>query len=152
MLPARSIAGQQPQGRPSITGIVFDSVAGRPLVGATVQVTGAAGAVMGRTASAVTDTAGRYTVANVAPGRYVAGFFHDALDTLGLVGEPRAVDVSETPAILDLATPSPRTISGTICGTNAVADSLGMLIGHIYRSGTSSPISGATVTVEWGET
>ena len=152
MLPARSIAGQAPQARPSITGIVFDSVAGRPLVGATVQVTGAAGAVVGRTASGVTDTAGRYSVANLAPGRYVAGFFHDALDTLGLVGEPRAVDIGDAGASVDLATPSPRTIIGTICGANSVTDSLGLLIGHVYKSGTSAPISGATVTVEWGET
>ena len=135
-----------------MTGIVFDSVAGRPLVGATVQVTGAAGAVVGRTASAVTDTAGRYAVANLAPGRYLAGFFHDALDTLGLVGEPRAVDIGDAEASLDLATPSPRTIITTICGTTSVTDSLGLLIGHIYKSGTSSPISDATVTVEWGET
>ena len=151
MLP-ESIAGQVAQGRPSVTGIVFDSVAGRPLVGATVQVTGAAGAVVGRTASAVTDTAGRYAVANLAPGRYLAGFFHDALDTLGLVGEPRAVDIGDAEASLDLATPSPRTIITTICGTTSVTDSLGLLIGHIYKSGTSSPISDATVTVEWGET
>lgn len=135
-----------------LTGLVFDSIAGRPLVGATVQITGAAGSVVGRTASAVTDTAGRYSINEMPPGRYVGGFFHDALDTLGLVGEPRAVRVSETPATLDLATPSPRTIIGTICSANSVSDSLGLLIGHVYTSGTSSPISGATVTVEWGET
>ena len=64
-LPAESIPGQ---GRTSITGVVFDSVAGRPLVGATVQVTGATGAVVGRTASAVTDPAGRYAIANLPTG------------------------------------------------------------------------------------
>jgi carboxypeptidase family protein len=148
-LPAASVSAQ---GRPSVSGVVYDSIAGRPLVGATVQVTGAAGAVVGRTASAVTDTAGRYSIRELAPGRYVGGFFHDALDTLGLVGEPRAVNVNELPATLDLATPSPRTIIATICGANSVTDSLGLLIGHIHQSGTSSPISDATVTVEWGET
>lgn len=140
------------QGRPSLSGVVYDSVAGRPLVGATVQVTGATGEVIGRRASAVTDTAGRYLVSDLLPGRYVAGFFHDALDTLGLVGVPRAVDIREAGATLDLGTPSPRTIIGTICGANSVSDSLGLLIGHVYSSGTSSPRAGATVTVEWGET
>jgi hypothetical protein len=140
------------QGRPSLSGVVFDSVAGRPLVGATVQVTGAAGEVIGRRASAVTDTAGRYVVSDLPPGRYVGGFFHDVLDTLGLVGEPRAVDVGDGEAILDLGTPSPRTIIGTICGTGSVTDSLGLLIGHVHPSGTTRPLSGATVTVEWGET
>jgi hypothetical protein len=33
-----------------------------------------------------------------------------------------------------------------------VTDSAGLLIGHVNRTGTSSPIAGATVTVEWGET
>ena len=150
VLPAATVAAQQ--ARASITGVVFDSIAGRALVGATVQVTGAAGAVVGRTASAVTDTAGRYTISALPPGLYVGGFFHDALDTLGLVGEPRGVTVGESTATLDLGTPSPRTIIGTICGANSVTDSLGLLIGHIYKSGTSSPISDATVTVEWGET
>lgn len=140
------------QGRPLLSGIVFDSVAKRPLVGATVQITGAMGAVVGRTASAVTDTAGRYVVNNLAPGRYIAGFFHDALDTLGLVGEPRGVDVGDAAASLDLATPSPRTIIATICGAASVSDSLGLLLGHVHASGTTRPLAGATVTVEWGET
>ena len=147
---AASVASAQ--ARSSLSGVVFDSVAGRPLVGAAIQITGAAGAVTGRTASAITDTAGRYAVSNLSPGRYIAGFFHDALDTLGLVGAPRAVDVIDTSTTLDLATPSPRTIIGTICGANSVTDSVGLLIGHVHRSGTSTPLTGATVTVEWGET
>ena len=147
-------AAQQPatQGRPSLSGVVFDSVAGRPLAAATVQITGASGAVTGRRASAITDTAGRYVVNDLPAGRYVAGFFHDALDTLGLVGEPRAVNIADAGVTLNLATPSPRTIIGTICGQGSVTDSLGLLIGHVHRTGTTTPIAGATVTVEWGET
>lgn len=140
------------QGRPMLAGVVFDSVSGRPLAGAMVQFTGAAGAVAGRRASAVTDTAGRYAVSDLEPGRYLAGFFHDALDTLGLVGVPRTVEVSDSDTSLDLGTPSPRTIIGTICGAGSVSDSLGLLIGHVYASGTSRPLPNATVTVEWGET
>ena len=140
------------QSRTILAGVVFDSVAGRPLVGAMVQFTGASGPVVGRRASAVTDSAGRYAVTDLAPGRYVAGFFHDALDTLGLVGAPRAVDVGDSATTLDLGTPSPRTIIATICGAGSVTDSLGLLIGHVYASGTTSPLPNATVTVEWGET
>jgi hypothetical protein len=140
------------QSRTTLAGVVFDSVAGRPLVGATVQFTGAAGPVVGRRASAVTDTAGRYAVNDLEPGRYVAGFFHDALDTLGLVGAPRALDVSDSATTFDLGTPSPRTIIATICGASSVTDSLGLLMGHVYTSGTTRPLPNATVTVEWGET
>lgn len=151
---ATTAAAQQPaqETRASLSGVVFDSVAGRPLAAATIQITGASGAVTGRRASAVTDTAGHYVVSGLPAGRYVAGFFHDALDTLGLVGEPRAVTITDTAAILDLATPSPRTIISTICGAKSVTDSLGLLIGHVNRTGTSRPVAGATVTVEWGET
>ena len=53
---------------------------------------------------------------------------------------------------LDLATPSPRTIITTVCGPNAIGDSVGLLMGHVRRTGTSVPVDSATVTVEWGET
>jgi len=159
LLIASSVAAtaQQPgavgQGRRAgLSGVVYDSVAGRPLVGATVQVTGATGSVIGRSASAITDTAGRFSLRDLQPGRYVAGFFHDALDTLGLVGEPVAVDIGDVEASLHLGTPSPRTIIGTICGAASVTDSLGLLIGHVNASGSTKPLPGATVTVEWGET
>jgi hypothetical protein len=154
LLVASSAAAQQPAGlgRSSVSGVVFDSVAGRPLAGAMVQLTGASGTVTGRRASAVSDTAGRYVVRELSAGRYLAGFFHDALDTLGIIGEPRAVDIADAAVTLDLATPSPRTIITTICGPNAISDSLGLLMGHVHKTGTSTPVDDATVTVEWGET
>ena len=155
MTVASTLAGaQQPgaAGSPGVSGIVYDSVGGRPLVGATVQITGAVGAVVGRRASATTDTAGRYTVRDLPAGRYIAGFFHDALDTLGLVGEPVGFTVGDAETTLNLGTPSPRTIIRTICGQASVTDSLGLLIGHVYATGSTTPIARATVTVEWGET
>ena len=152
LLVLTSVAGAQQSAGRVLTGIVYDSVAGRPLVGASVQVTGATGAVAGKATSAITDSTGRYTVRDLEPGRYVAGFFHESLDTLGLLGEPVAVTVGETDAKLDLSTPSPRTIIGTICGAASVTDSVGLLIGHVYATGSSTPIPRATVTVEWGET
>ena len=89
LISATTAASQQPVpaeagARVSVTGIVFDSVANRPLVRATIQFTGASGTVAGRSTSAVTDTAGRFVVRELQRGQYVAGFFHDALDTLGL--------------------------------------------------------------------
>src|SRR5688572_22912981 len=155
LLLVSSFAGAQDPGawRGALSGVVYDSVAGRPLTGATVQITGATGPAAGTSVSATTDSAGRYSFRNIRPGRYAAGFFHDALDTLGLVGEPVAVTIGEmNPTSLDLATPSPRTIIGTVCGAASVTDSVGLLIGHVYATGSSTPIPRATVTVEWGET
>ena len=157
LISATTAASQQPVpaeagARVSVTGTVFDSVANRPLVGATIQFTGATGTVAGRSTSAVTDTAGRFVVRELQRGQYVAGFFHDALDTLGLVGAPTAFDLGDSTQVLNFATPSPRTIIQTICGPNSVSDSLGLLIGHVFETGSSTPLSASTVTVEWGET
>ena len=155
LLSSSLAAAQQPAaptGAVVVTGTVFDSIANRPLVGATVQITGATGAVAGRSVSATTDSAGRFEVRDLAPGRYFAGFFHDALDTLGLVGEPTAIDVGAAQRPVMLATPSARTIIGTICGSGSISDSLGLLLGHVFATGSATPLAGAAVTVEWGET
>lgn len=151
LLVTNIVGAQQPAGQ-RLSGIVYDSVGGRPLVGATVQITGATGAIAGKAASATTDTAGRYTVRDLEPGRYVAGFYHESLDTLGLLGEPVAITIGQADVQRDLATPSPRTIISTICGAASVTDSVGLLIGHVFATGSSTPIPRATVTVEWGET
>lgn len=140
------------QERPALTGIVYDSVAGRPLAGATVQLTGATGAVVGRTASATTNADGRFSLRDLAPGRYLAGFFHDVLDTLGIEGAPVPVDIGEREVTLALGTPSPRTMIRTICGEGAATDSVGLLLGHVHSTAGRAPIAGATVTIEWGET
>jgi len=137
--------------RASVTGVVYDSVAGRPLAGANVQLTGLTESVAGRSATSVTDDEGRFSFQDLLPGRYVAGFFHEILDSMGIEGVPVAVDVGGTNLSLALAVPSSRTIIRTICGPAAVGDSVGMLLGHVF-SVDGGPIAGASVTVEWGET
>lgn len=137
--------------RGSVTGVVYDSVAGRPLAGASVQLTGLTESVAGRSATSVTDAEGHFSFHGLLPGRYVAGFFHDVLDSMGIEGVPVAVDVGGNDQSLSLAVPSSRTIIRTICGPAALGDSVGMLLGHVY-SVHGGPLAGATVTAEWGET
>jgi hypothetical protein len=131
---------------------VYDSVAGRPLVGASVQLTGMSDSVAGRAATSVTDREGRFSFAGLAPGRYVAGFYHDILDSMGIEGVPVAVDVGDKDLTLSLATPSSRTIIRTLCGPAALGDSVGLLLGHVHASAGGGPLAGARVTAEWGET
>ncbi|HSA55426.1 MAG TPA: carboxypeptidase-like regulatory domain-containing protein, partial [Gemmatimonadaceae bacterium] len=50
---------------PSISGEVYDSLQGRPLQGATVQLASANDSARGRTWAATTDSAGRYRIADV---------------------------------------------------------------------------------------
>jgi hypothetical protein len=154
LVPAVAVA-QQPgesRARPPVSGFVYDSVAGRPLRGANVQLTGAADSVIGRSLSAVTDDEGRFTLRDVPPGRYLAGFFHPVLDSMGIEGVPVTVTVAPTETAIELATPSQRTIIGVICGEAAVADSIGLLLGHVHDTRTGQPLTGARVTAEWSET
>ena len=77
-----------------VTGVVYDSMAMRPLSGAVVQLalvisSGTIDAVR----SLVTDSLGRYDFAGIPPGTYLLGFQHVAVDSLGLRGPLQRVDV-----------------------------------------------------------
>ena len=136
----------------TVTGTVYDSVSKKPLAGATVQFAGAADSVVGRMYSALSDSAGRYTITNMAPGNYVAGFFHPWLDSLGIQVGTRSVTVNDGNVAVPLATPSSRTIAGTFCPEGTFGDSLGMLMGRVVATRTGTPLAGAEVRAEWTET
>src|SRR6186713_2204884 len=114
-------AGAVPAPTPSapsattISGVVFDSLAMRGLSDAMVQISSAAGQSVTRTAT--TDSAGRFTFAEVPVGTYLLGFFHPKLDSLALTTQTLRVDVrTEQPVQARLAVPSARTIVRGICG------------------------------------
>jgi hypothetical protein len=65
---------------------------------------------------------------------------------------PVPVTIASSETTIALATPSPRTIISTICGEASVADSVGLLLGHIHDTRTGTPLAGARVTAEWSET
>jgi hypothetical protein len=149
------VAQQRPADRSGpvmVSGIVFDSIAQRPLAGVAVQFVSTDSVTSGRVVSATADDFGRYTVPALQPGRYIAGFFHPAFDTLGLDVAPRPVEIRSGPQRVDLGTPSQQTVVTTICSADAVSDSTGMLFGHVRASDTRAPIAGASVAVEWTET
>ena len=148
---ATGLDAQQSTGaRSLVTGQVYDSIARQPMPGVTVQLVNADAPGTGRPALAVTDSTGRYSMSDVAPGRYLAGFFHQALDTLGLEIPPRLVEVGRGTMRIDLATPSPRTIVRTICPT-VNADSTGLFMGSVRATDSEAAIEGARVVVEWSE-
>lgn len=136
----------------AVRGTVYDSIARRPLAGATVQFSGAGDTVAGRTYSATSDSAGRFEMREVIPGAYVAGFFHPALDSLGFTTGTRSVVVGRADVGVTLSTPSVRTIARALCPDGTFGDSLGMLVGFVRATGTSTLLAGATVTAGWGET
>ena len=146
-------AGLAQQAAPTAiaSGVVYDSIARHTIAGATVEFVNANDPSM-RPFTTVSDASGRYRVSGLPFGSYLAGFFHPALDTLGLESAPRRVDVSVSQQRVDLATPSVQTVIASICPAGSASDSTGLLIGHVRGTAEESPIAGASVTVEWNET
>ena len=148
---ATNIAAEAPARRgvaATVEGTVYDSIARSPLAGVTVLFANADNPAA-RTHSATTDGRGRYTLVDIAPGRYLATVFITPLDSMGLESPPREVTVRDGRQRVDLGTPSPATITRAVCGE--FSDSTALLIGHVRRTGSLEPIVGAGVTVEWSE-
>ena len=135
-----------------VRGTVFDSVAARPLTGASVQLVRVDSGSTGRIFAATTDSAGQFVIRAVPLGRYVAGFFHPLLDSLGLELRERVVDVAMGGATVALATPSPRTLVRGFCGDSASAMLPTLLFGAVRDGRTESAVENASVSVVWPET
>jgi hypothetical protein len=133
----------------TITGFVRDSLAAKPLAGATIQLVASATPwAAGRTA--MSDSIGRYRIDSVAPGTYIIGFQHPRLDTLGMDAVSRTLDVPRLRFMrADLALPSGTTFVLSLCG--AATDSTGVVIGRVFNATTNTPITEGSVTVRWGQ-
>jgi hypothetical protein len=136
------------EGGAVISGVVHDSIARVPLAGATVQLVAAdPQAKVGRTA--VSDSLGRFSLAAVPDGRYMLGFYHPVLDSLGVEPPLREVRVEGHPVRADLGIPSAARLRGAICGGQA--DSSGIVVGVVRDARDGSPVAGASVAGEWVE-
>jgi hypothetical protein len=146
------LAGAQTPGVPaSVTGAVHDSIGGRPLSGAVVQLV-AVDVATRAARSVLSDSLGRFRLDSVPAGSYMLGFFHPVLDSLGL--EPLVQELTVAggaPVRADLAIPSPARFRAIICGPQAAADSGAALFGVARDARTGSPLSGVSVTVTWAE-
>src|SRR5688572_15518540 len=66
----------------SVVGLVYDSVANRPLADALVQIVRTTDLRSAR--SSITDSRGRYRIDSIASGEYFVSFFHAAVDSLAV--------------------------------------------------------------------
>ncbi|MHB1312470.1 MAG: carboxypeptidase regulatory-like domain-containing protein, partial [Gemmatimonadaceae bacterium] len=146
---AMCIAGSLPaQDRHVVHGTVFDSVARAPLAGAVVQLATRDGA--SRPAMDTTDEYGRFRLEGLRPGEYVLGFYHEALDALGLDAPLRAVTLAaDTLVRADLGIPSGVAVRALRCGIDTTWTGSGMLAGLVRDASSGSTLEGATVIVEW---
>lgn len=134
----------------SISGFVRDSLSGKPLGGATIElVLSATPSAAGRTVKS--DSIGRYRIDTVPAGQYLIGFQHPRLDSLGLDAVTRTIDVDRVIRYqrVDLALPSGRSFVTTLCG--ARADSTGAIIGRVFSADDDTPIASGSVVVRFAQ-
>jgi hypothetical protein len=125
----------------AVIGVVFDSLGKHPLAQATVYLSGTA-------YRTVTDQAGRFTITNVPPGRYLAAFTHAALDSVPALPEARAVDVAalET-ARIDLGLPRESALLANACpDSSQLRSGRGLVFGYV-RDARNNLVSDATISL-----
>jgi hypothetical protein len=134
-----------------VRGTVYDSIAGRPLVGALVQLVSAdTGAAYGRTV--VSDSLGAFRFIDAPSGRFTLGFYHAVLDSLGLEPLLRAITVAGGGSVrADLATPSAARLRTAMCGAPTPPNSGAVVMGFVRNATNRAPASGVTVIAEWLE-
>jgi hypothetical protein len=130
-----------------IVGIVVDSLHGRPLSGAQIS-------VEGLNTLAMTDSAGRFRVDSVPPGKYRIGIFHPLLDSLGLsIASPQLKVSADSILEVIFSTPSSATFIRLVCGDiqmdtmNGVGPSV--VVGRVLDAETEAPVAGIKVTLSW---
>lgn len=133
-----------------VSGIVFDSLAGRPLADALVQLVRRDDPATAALA-ATTDTAGGYTIRGVAPGRYLIGFYHTLLDALRLEAPVRMLEIDGSVVVANLAIPSGKVVKGALCPAVADPDSTGLVIGTVRDAESGVALAGSTVVLAWSE-
>ena len=154
--PSRPVTTRMPSAAPAdstpvvVTGTVYDSVAHAPLAGAMVQLVDPQHD--SHAYNATSDSLGRFTMPAVVPGRYAAGFYHPALEALGIQPPLTAVDVAPGhPASISLAVPGGSRIAEAVCGPRAPNDSSGALVGIVRDADSGAPLANADVIAAWME-
>jgi TonB-dependent Receptor Plug Domain/Carboxypeptidase regulatory-like domain len=131
--------------------VVRDGIALVPLAGAWVQLV-AADSLTPFARTVVSDSLGRFTIADVPDGRYALGFFHPMLDSLGVQPPLRDVNVQRHRSVqVDLAIPSPAQFRAAICGPRSATTRGGLVVGVVRDARERAPSAGVTVMGDWLE-
>jgi hypothetical protein len=120
-------------------GVVVDSLHGRPLIGATIVVSGAE--VQG-----VSDSSGRFRIDSIPPGDHTMAVFHPFLDEIGLSLTTNKIAFAPGATMqVILATPSAQTWIGRRCSDGERLEGDGAIIGHVLQLTSDDPVTGALV-------
>jgi hypothetical protein len=139
LLVLSSVAGAQ--GSVPLRGVAYDSLHGRPLVGAFIG-------IPGLTVTAVSDSMGRFVLPAVPRGTHRVIMQHDVLDAIGIPGAGAQVVVTGERDSVVIVVPSLSTLWRAACGTVAPASAdSGFVFGSVLHG--SQAVPGATVAASW---
>ena len=130
--------------RGAVAGVVYDSLARKPLEGARVYIAGSANVP-------TTDEGGRFRLDSVTAGTRVIAFEHPELDSIGLSNNVRRIQVSANRLTsVDLAIPSHGTLRSRLCprGGGTSRDS-GIVFGSLLDADGGARLAGGRVVVRW---
>lgn len=147
---AQSVSLQTGQ-RSGIRGVVFDSVAMRPLAGASVQAIDITKPTAAH--AATSDSLGRFELPDLAAGVWVVAAMHPRLDSLGLDQIRSSVTVvGGMISSTVVAVPNAQRLARLVCGEPTVpGDTSGFLVGTIRSAAADrAPVAGS-VRIEWLE-
>jgi hypothetical protein len=128
-----------------VSGFVLDSMTNQPLANAVVLLSG--------TSHSVTTDAGgrfRFELDSVTGGSYTIGFFHPTLDSLGITPPTRQILVRPgSQNFVELAVPSMRTITYSLCPDTALTEGRGLVAGVVRDAATDKPLDSVRVVLMW---
>lgn len=125
----------------SLTGVVTDSIRGRPLAGALVT-------VVGTERQATTDANGRFRIDSLAPGTHSIVVTHPLLDTLGLKVRSAPFTLSAGERLeVGAQTPSLEDLREGSCPLGGVVYGPSILVGRVLKADSGEPAAGAEVSL-----
>lgn len=141
--PAAGAGAADTVGEPRITGTVWDSTAGMPLVGARVTVEGLPYA-------STTDERGAFELRLHDPGTYTVAARHPRVDSLGAPPPSGTARVRRGATRLDLALPSASAIAARLC-PGGILPSTGVVHGRARVLGAATPEGEWKLSMRWRE-
>lgn len=127
----------------SVRGVVFDSLRGRRVSGALVE-------IAGLPHTAMSDADGRFRIDSVPAGRHRLTFSAPALDSLGLFAFANDIEAGANSGDVQLATPSFATMYGRLCGpASTPSQDSAIVFGTVRDRESGAVVSAARVTLAW---
>ena len=152
LVTARSVGAQAPRDSSSvagaIAGVAWDSLAGKPLAGALVQVVPLPAGSPLRTATS--DSAGRYRVEGLASGPQLVALLHPRLDVVGIeLPSVKTMVGQGDPAVVNFAVPGGRALRALTCSATSVDDSTALVLGVLRDAESDAPLASGRVYATW---